>query len=110
MLDFITERVNSWDRLRMAEEPIFIYGMGNGAEKILKVFEQYHIPVAGFFASDDFVRGHSFKGHLVHTLGQIDGVCILCIVDVVRNQLAASLQQEVLVHRLVLHVAQHTVL
>ncbi len=74
MLDFITERVNSWDRLRMAEEPIFIYGMGNGAEKILKVFEQYHIPVAGFFASDDFVRGHSFKGHLVHTLGQIESL------------------------------------
>ncbi|MGN0665708.1 MAG: FkbM family methyltransferase [Huintestinicola sp.] len=72
MLDFITEKQDSWDFLRTTELPVFIYGMGDGAEKILKVFEQYGIPTAGFFASDEFVRGHYFKGHLVHSLSQIE--------------------------------------
>ena len=40
--------------------------------KIMSVFERYGIPLAGFFASDEFVRGHTFQGHLVHTLSQIE--------------------------------------
>ncbi|MBQ5333435.1 MAG: FkbM family methyltransferase [Oscillospiraceae bacterium] len=72
MLDFITEKENSWDYLRKTDLPIFIYGMGDGAEKILRVFEKYGITAAGFFASDEFVRGHYFKGHLVHSLSQIE--------------------------------------
>ena len=74
MLDFITERVDSWEMLRQTELPIFIYGMGDGADKILRVFDMYSIPVAGFFASDEFVRGHSFRGHLVHSLSQIEAL------------------------------------
>ncbi|MCI7766490.1 MAG: FkbM family methyltransferase [Oscillospiraceae bacterium] len=74
MLDFITERVNSWDYLKNTDLPIFIYGMGDGAEKILRVFDKYGIATAGFFASDEFVRGHYFKGHLVHSLSQIESL------------------------------------
>ena len=74
MLDFITEKVDSWQYLKETDLPIFIYGMGDGAEKILRVFDENYIPVAGFFASDEFVRGHSFKGHLVHTLSQIESL------------------------------------
>ncbi|MBQ7989497.1 MAG: FkbM family methyltransferase [Oscillospiraceae bacterium] len=74
MLDFIKEKTDSWEFLRNTELPVFIYGMGDGAEKILRVFEMYSIPVAGFFASDEFVRGHSFKGHLVHSLSQIEAL------------------------------------
>lgn len=48
--------------------------MGDGAEKILRVFDMYNIPTAGFFASDEFVRGHYFKGHLVHSLSQIEAL------------------------------------
>lgn len=71
-LDFITETTDSWEFLRTTELPVFIYGMGDGCEKILRVFSQYSIPTAGIFASDEFVRGHSFKGHLVHTLSEIE--------------------------------------
>ena len=42
-----------------------MYGMGNGADKILAVCERYGIEVADFFASDGFVRGHSFHGKQV---------------------------------------------
>ena len=63
---------NSWDILRDETRPIFMYGMGLGAEKILKVFEEKGIACAGFFASEDFVRGHEFKGHKVHSLKEIE--------------------------------------
>ena len=74
MLDFIKEKTDCWEFLRSTELPIFIYGMGDGAEKILRVFDMYNIPTAGFFASDEFVRGHYFKGHLVHSLSQIEAL------------------------------------
>ena len=72
MLDFIVEKTNCWDYLKKTELPIFIYGMGDGAEKILNIFARYGIAAAGFFASDEFVRGHYFKGHLVHKLSHIE--------------------------------------
>lgn len=74
MIDFITEKENSWDFLQKTDLPVFIYGMGDGAEKILRAFDEYGITAAGFFASDEFVRGHYFKGHLVHTLSQIENL------------------------------------
>ena len=57
-----------WHHLKSASDcgrPILLYGMGNGADKILTVCEAYDIPVADFFASDGFVRGHSFHGKVV---------------------------------------------
>lgn len=74
MLDFIKEKTDCWDYLKSTDLPVFIYGMGDGALKIMRVFEQYGIPLAGFFASDEFVRGHTFQGHLVHTLSQIEAL------------------------------------
>ncbi len=70
--EFITERTTSWEFLRSTKLPIFIYGMGDGAVKIMNVFAEKGIAVAGFFASDEFVRGHSFMGYLVHSLSQIE--------------------------------------
>lgn len=68
----ITETKNCWDFLKETELPIFMYGMGLGAEKILDVFERKGITCSGFFASEGFVRGHTFKGHLVHTLREVE--------------------------------------
>ncbi len=51
--------------------PIVMYGMGNGADKILAVCAHYGIPVADFFASDGFVRGHSFHGKTVLSLAAV---------------------------------------
>lgn len=63
-----------WEYLKTTENPVFIYGMGDGALKILKQFEKYNIPCSGFFASDEFVRGHYFEGHLVHKLSDIEKI------------------------------------
>lgn len=74
MLNFIKEKQNCWDFLSTCDIPIFIYGMGDGALKIMSVMEQYKIPLSGFFASDEYVRGHFFEQHKVHSLSEIEGV------------------------------------
>lgn len=63
---------SSWEFLKSTNLPVFIYGMGDGALKILKVFDEYKIACSGFFASDEFVRGHFFEGHKVHKLSEIE--------------------------------------
>ncbi|MCR5729775.1 MAG: FkbM family methyltransferase, partial [Ruminococcus sp.] len=74
MLSFITEKTNCWDKLKAEQRPIFIYGMGDGALKIMSAFREKGIVVSGIFASDDFVRGHSFEGYRVHKLSEIEEV------------------------------------
>lgn len=54
-----------WSYLSRSNKTVVMYGMGNGADKILAVCERYGIEVADFFASDGFVRGHSFHGKTV---------------------------------------------
>lgn len=51
--------------LKTLSQPIYIYGMGNGAEKLKTELDSLDIPLSGVFASDEFVRGHSFLGHRV---------------------------------------------
>ena len=46
-------------------KPVLLYGMGNGADMIIKVLESYGITYEDTFASDGFVRGHSFHGKRV---------------------------------------------
>ena len=54
-----------WQALTETERPVLIYGMGNGADKIIAQLEKRNIPVADFFASDGFVRGQVFHGKTV---------------------------------------------
>ena len=56
-----------WERLRTDGRDILLYGMGNGADKLLGVMSKRNIPVAGIFASDGFVRGHEFHGMRVRS-------------------------------------------
>lgn len=49
-----------WESLAHTEKKIVLYGMGNGADKILAVCRDRGIAVDGVFASDGFVRGHEF--------------------------------------------------
>jgi FkbM family methyltransferase len=54
-----------WHYLKNVTKPILIYGMGNGADKIIAVLESYGIKYDDVFASDGFVRGHSYRGKIV---------------------------------------------
>lgn len=62
---FDTFSCDVWNTLKNINNPILIYGMGNGADKIISVFEKYGIEYSDVFASDGFVRGHSFRGKRV---------------------------------------------
>ena len=65
------EEKDIWQFLAEDKKPVVIYGMGNGAEKIISVLKKYGVKVAAVFASDDFVRGHSFLGYKVEKYSDI---------------------------------------
>jgi len=56
-----------WSALAAQEKPIVLYGMGNGADKILSVFSSLGIKISGVFASDGFARGNLYAGFPVVT-------------------------------------------
>ena len=70
MMD-IKVKKDLWQYLKESEKPVVMYGMGNGADKILAVCEKKGIEISDFFASDGFVRGHSFHGKKVLSYSEI---------------------------------------
>ncbi len=59
------------ERLKRESRPIVVYGMGNGADKIFALCERHGITISDIYASDEFVRGHSFHGIRVKTYSEI---------------------------------------
>ena len=57
--------VDLWEYLASTDKTVVMYGMGNGADKILAACSEKGIVVSDFFASDGFVRGHFFHGKRV---------------------------------------------
>ena len=60
-----------WTYLASASKNIVIYGMGNGADKIIGVCDSYGIVISDFFASDGFVRGQIFHDKKVMSFSEI---------------------------------------
>lgn len=74
---------NCWDALKASELPVVLYGMGNGADKVLDEFEKRDIRAAGVMASDGFVRHQQFRGFTVKSEKELseelgDFVVALC--------------------------------
>ncbi len=65
------EKVDIWQYLQGSSKPIVIYGMGDGAQKIINVCEQKGLKISGVFASDDFARYNEFAGFTVGKLSDI---------------------------------------
>lgn len=67
-----------YDVLKNERRPVVIYGMGNGADKIIAELCRRNIPVSGICASDDFVRGQSFHGFEVQRVSDaLQSDCVL---------------------------------
>lgn len=60
-----------WERLKSTDKPIMLYGMGNGADMIIEVLDGIGVKFCEVFASDGFVRGHSFHGKKVLSFSQV---------------------------------------
>ena len=62
----------AWDRLKNCNFHLILYGMGNGAEKVIKQLNHKRIPYSGIMASDDFVRYQDFMGYTVKKLSDFE--------------------------------------
>jgi len=73
-IDKIIEKTTLWDYLKTINnsKPLILYGMGNGADKILNLCAEKNIKVSGVFASDEFVRGNYFRGFKIKKLSEIE--------------------------------------
>lgn len=63
-----------WQTLSRTEKPILLYGMGDGADKIIRHAERLSLHVSDVFASDDFVRGQTYRDRRVLTLSQAEEI------------------------------------
>lgn len=61
-----------WEKLKTEEKPIVIYGMGNGSDKLIDRLDSLGVKISGIMASDDFVRGQSFRSFTVKKLSDFE--------------------------------------
>ena len=61
----LTVKMSSWEKRKNTNEPIIMYGTGNGADKVLDILEQHGIKIRGVTASSTFVRNRVFRGFQV---------------------------------------------
>lgn len=71
MLSF-TENQSVWQALKTCGKPVVLYGMGDGADKVIAAFGRFGITISAVMASDDFVRGQSFHGFTVKKLSDLE--------------------------------------
>ncbi len=92
-----------WEKLKTANKPIVLYGMGNGADKCIKICEEKGIKISGVFASDSFVRNKIFRGFEITNYQKKEellGSMIVLVVfgsslsDVIRNIEKIASKQE----------------
>ena len=62
MIDIIKNTEDLWTSLKKSGERILLYGMGDGADKILDVCNDKGIEISGVFSSDGFAKNKIFRG------------------------------------------------
>lgn len=67
-----TEKMSLWENLKQAQNPIVLYGMGDGADKVLHMCKQEGIAIQGVFASPGFSRSTLFHGFRVESLEEME--------------------------------------
>ncbi|MBR6874006.1 MAG: FkbM family methyltransferase [Ruminococcus sp.] len=60
------------DRLKESGLPVYIYGMGDGCEKLLSAFEKHGVTCSGIFVSDDFKRDKVFRGFRLQGMTELE--------------------------------------
>lgn len=71
MIDVLLKEKSVWEKLMESNSPLILYGMGNGADRVLEEFKRLNIAISGVMASDDFVRGQKFHNYTVKTFQEI---------------------------------------
>ncbi len=60
-MEKITEQ-SLWDYLKTVKKPIVLYGMGNGAERVMDKLEEINVFPKGIFSSSGFAKNKVFRG------------------------------------------------
>ena len=60
-----------WRYLQSVKKPVVLYGMGNGADKIINVLNTYGVKISGVFATDGFVRDKCFHGFKLSSYSEL---------------------------------------
>lgn len=68
---------SSWTIIKKSGKPVLVYGMGNGADKIIDELNARNIEICGVTASDGFVRGQMFRGFKVKKISDFEGDFII---------------------------------
>lgn len=94
MFDFLDTERSVWEELKACGKPVVLYGMGDGADKVLAAFERFGITASAVMASDDFVRGQCFRGFTVKKCADLerelgDFVAALCFASQLPDVMAA---------------------
>lgn len=61
-MKFNIDSKSVWKKLKDEKLPIIMYGTGNGADKVMDIFEKLNITLSGITASNSFVRKREFRG------------------------------------------------
>ena len=70
--DLIKEKESLFEKLEKTNLPIVLWGMGDGAVKLLSILEKRGIVCRGVFASDEFARYNEFHSFTVKKLSDIE--------------------------------------
>ena len=62
MIEKILDCTDVWTNLKNANKPILLYGMGDGADKVIAACDSKDIKISGVFASDGFSKNKCFHG------------------------------------------------
>lgn len=88
-------RPSLWRRLAEAAKPLVLYGMGDGADKIIACLQSVGRQPQGVFASDDFVRGQTFRNWQVESLSaaeqRLGELCVLVCFGTERPEVLAQI-------------------
>ena len=71
-MNFNLDTLSVWEKLQASEEPVIMYGTGNGADKVLDIFEEMNINISGITASNSFVRKREFRGFPVMPISHFE--------------------------------------
>ena len=72
MKNSVSYQGDVWSLMGSCPEPLYLYGTGDGADKILDEMLRRDIRPAGIFVSEDFYRGQVFRGFSVTTLSRLE--------------------------------------
>lgn len=70
--NILKNKKSCFETVKESKLPIILYGMGNGADKVINQLEKIDLKPSGVMASDDFVRGQYYRGYKVKKLSDIE--------------------------------------